>query len=109
MTLRLAHPESALLRLVKWPGLPSHFLPLHCAVRGLSCTEAVEAAFRTQSSSTPSRRSGHWPPVANSALIPSKLRSPTWKPLGNAKTYLVADSSLSRKQLPGGKNVFYNK
>jgi NADPH:quinone reductase-like Zn-dependent oxidoreductase len=47
--------------------------------------------------------------MADSASIPSKLRSPTWKPLGNGKTYLVADSLLSRKRLPGGKNVFYNK
>ena len=73
---------------------------------GLELYGSGGGAFRTQPSSTPSRRSGRWPPEANSASIPSKLRSPTWKSLGNGKTYLVADSSLSRKQLPSGKNVF---
>jgi hypothetical protein len=43
--------------------------------------------------------------VGNSGLILSRLRSPTWKPLGDGKTYPVADSSLSHKQLPNGKNV----
>ena len=66
---------------------------------------AAVVAFRLKPSSTRSRRFGRLPRVGNSGLILSRLRSPTWKPLGDGKTYPVADSSLSHKQLPGGKNV----